>query len=100
MFQQMITPEAGFTLTEQFITMLMSVLAMLGTISVLMAVLKLVGEERKGRTEHILARVVSRFRLLFSGLWIALLARFFMLSFFGIGLWSAGFIVVEGGVWF
>src|SRR5690625_2125045 len=98
MFQQMITPEAGFTLTEQFITMLMSVLAMLGTIPVLMAVLKLVGEERKGRTEHILARVVSRFRLLFSGLLIALLASFFMLSLSGIGLWSAGNAVVDGGM--
>lgn len=99
MFQQLIHSEvSGFSMTEQFITMLMSVLAMIGAVPVLMAMLKLIGEERKGRTEHLLSRVVSRYELMFSAFLISFLASVVMLSLSGIGLWSAGTAVVEGGM--
>mgnify|MGYP001203880292 CR=1 FL=1 len=99
LFQQLIHSEAlGFSMTEQFMTMLMSVLAMIGAIPVLMAILKLVGEESKGRAEHLFARVVSRCQLMFSALLLSFLTSVVMLSLSGIGLWLAGNAVVDGGM--
>ncbi len=71
-------------------TMLMSVMAMISTIPALMAVLKLNGEEKKNRTEHLLSRAVSRTNLMGSSLLVALVVAFIMLSLAVIGLWSAG----------
>ncbi|API92758.1 ABC transporter permease [Virgibacillus pantothenticus] len=98
--QDMLTPVAGYTLTEQFIAMLMSIMAMFSTIPVLMAMLKVVGEEKKHRIEHFFSRAVSRHRLLGSTLVIAFIVAFVMLSLTAIGLWSAGTAVIEGGLEF
>src|SRR5699024_2543412 len=69
--QELINPVNGYSLTEQFITMLMSTMAMIGTIPVLMAMLKLIGEEKKNRTEHLLSRAVSRTRLIVSSFFLS-----------------------------
>ena len=55
MLAELLTPVEGFSLTEQFITMLMSIMAMISTIPALMAMLKIIGEEKKNRTEHLLS---------------------------------------------
>lgn len=88
------------TLTEQFITMIMSIMAMICTIPVLMAVLKIIGEEKKRRTEHLLSRAVSRTRLLGSSLTISIVTSFVMLSFAAIGLWSASAFVMKDEISF
>ncbi|GAA0429081.1 ABC transporter permease [Virgibacillus sp. AGTR] len=98
MMKQMLTPVEGFSLTEQFITMLMSVLAMMSTIPTLMAILKLMGEEKKGRTEHLLSRAISRTRLIGSSWVIAMLVSFGMLSLAAIGLWSLATASIDGGI--
>ncbi|WP_173915372.1 ABC transporter permease [Halobacillus sp. Marseille-Q1614] len=95
MMQQLLTPIEGVSLTEQFLTMLMAVLAMISTIPPMMAVLKLKGEENKGRVEHVLGRAVSRTKLLISYLVISIVVGFIMLSLAAIGLGSAGLSVME-----
>lgn len=90
MMRELLPPAAGFTLTEQFLTMLMSIIAMICTIPPLMVILKLREEERNKRTEHLLARAVSRTSLMSSYLFISIIVGFLMLSLSVIGLWSAG----------
>lgn len=98
MLQQMLVQEEGLSLMEQFIPMLMSVMAMICTIPALMAILKLKGEERYRRIEPILSRSVSRPKLIGSYLIISLVVGFLSLSLAAIGLWSAGNAVMEDGL--
>ena len=81
---------AGFSLTEQYLTMLMSIISIVCTIPALMMVLKLKGEEKKNRTEQLLARAVSRTRIIGSYFLISIFVGFIMLLLAVIGLWSAG----------
>ena len=98
LMQELLTPVEGFSLTEQFIPMLMSVMAMISPIPPLIAIFKLRGEEKKRRTEHLLARAVSRTRLLASFLTVSIVIGFVALSLTAIGLWSAGSIVMDDGI--
>lgn len=98
--QDLLTPIEGSSLTEQFLTMLMSVISMICTIPSLMAVLKLKGEERRNRTEHLLSRAVSRIRLMGSYFAISLVCGFVMLSLAVIGLGAIGNSVMEEGIAF
>ena len=93
--EQMLLSEAGTSLTEQFIPMLMVVMAILGTIPPLMAVNKLYGEEKNGRIEHLLGRSVSRTRLMVGYVILSAVNGFVMLSLTAIGLWAAGTTVME-----
>ncbi|MEK5067341.1 ABC transporter permease [Sporosarcina sp. FSL K6-1508] len=98
--EDLLAPVEGFSLTEQSIPMLMSIMAMISTIPVMMAMLRLVGEERNNRTEHLLSRAVSRSRLMGSSFIVSIVVSFVMLSLTAIGLWSAGIVVIEGGISF
>lgn len=98
--EKILTPTEGFTLTEQFLTMLMSIMAILSTIPALMAILKLIGEERHNRTEHILTRAVSRTNLLMSHFVLAIISSFVMLFVSLFGLWSAGTTVMDEAISF
>lgn len=95
--QDMLTRTEGFTLVEQFIPMLMAVMSIIGTIPVLMAMLKLKSEEKNDRVEHVLGRAVSRNRQLGSYLLISLAASFVMISLAGIGLGTAASATMEDG---
>ncbi len=98
MMKDMLTVVEGFSLTEQFITMIMSIMAMICTIPALMAMLKLIGEERKNRTEHLLGRAVSRARLMGSSLFISLAVSFVMVSLAAIGLGTVGNAVMADSI--
>lgn len=98
--EELLTSIEGFSLTEQFLTMLMSIMAILSTVPALMAMLKLIGEERKNRTEHILGRAVSRLKLIGSYFFLAIMTSFVMISLTAIGLWSAGIAVMEDAISF
>ena len=98
MLGKLLTPVQGFSLTEQFLTMLMSILAMFCTVPALMAMLKLIGEEKKHRTEHLLSRAVSRTRLMGSSFIVSIAISFVMLSFTVLGLWSAAAATMEDGI--
>lgn len=95
--QDLLVPKEGFSLIEQFVPVLMSVMGIFCAIPVLMAILKLKGEEKNGRIEHILGRAVSRSRLLGSYLVVSLAASFIMLSLAGLGFGTtANAMVAEG----
>lgn len=100
LLREMLPPVEGLSLTEQFIPMLMSVMAMVSAIPVLLMILKLRGEEKMGRTEHLLARAVSRSGMLGSYLLIALAISFLMQLLAALGLWSAGAAVMDDPVSF
>lgn len=93
--EQMIIPEEGFTFTEQFLPMLMIVMSILATIPTLISLLKIHGEEKKGRIDPILGGTVSRTKLLGSYLLISVLTGFFMVSLAAIGLWVSAVSVME-----
>ncbi|EIM08524.1 ABC transporter polyketide tetronasin permease [Planococcus antarcticus DSM 14505] len=95
LMQQLIVQASGFSLTEQFIPVLMAVMAILGTIPVLLAVLKLKTEEKNDRLEHILSRAVSRNQLMGGYLAMAILTGFAMLSLAALGLGLVGNAMTE-----
>ena len=93
--QQMLPPSEGYSLTEQFLTMLMSVIAIFATVPPLMMILKLRGEEKKERTENLLTRAVPRTKLMGSFFVISIVTGFIMLFLTVVGLWSAGSAAME-----
>jgi len=93
--EQMIPEAQGFSLTERFVTMLMAVLSILGTIPILMYILKLSGEEKGNRTEHLLSKAVSRNRVIGSYTIIAILAAPITQLMSVLGLWSAAIFVMD-----
>ncbi|WEK53551.1 MAG: ABC transporter permease [Candidatus Cohnella colombiensis] len=93
--KDLITPVAGFSLTELFIAMIMSVLAMICTIPVLMVMFRLKGEEKKNRTEHLLGRAVSRMRLMGSYFIVSIAVGLVMLSLAGLGMGVAGVAAMD-----
>lgn len=97
LMQDLLVPVEGFSLVEQFIPTLMAVMAIIGTIPVLMAVLKLKGEEKNDRIEHVLGRAVSRNRLLGSYVLISVIASLVMISLAGLGLGTIADAVMEEG---
>ncbi|WP_033543181.1 ABC transporter permease [Planococcus sp. CAU13] len=97
LMQDLLVPMEGFSLAEQFVPTLMAVMTIIGTIPVLMAILKVKGEEKNGRIEHVLGRAVSRNRLLGSYLLISLIASFVMISLAGLGLGTVADATMEEG---
>lgn len=95
--EQMLVAADGYSLTEQFVPMLMLIMSILATIPPVMAMNKLISEEKKNRTEQLLARTVSRWQLIGSYLGIAIVNGFVMLSLTAIGLWVASDVVMEDG---
>lgn len=93
--QQLLTATAGVTPTEQFTAMVISVLSMISTIPAVMMVLKLKSEEAAHRTEHLLARHVSRYSLLGSYLLVAVVVTMVMQCLTALGLWSAAASVMD-----
>ncbi len=97
MLQQVLSTE-GHTLTEGFLTMIMSVLSMFATIPVLTVMLKLRGEEKRNHTEHILSRSVSRNRLM-SGYFVnAVINSVIIPLSCAFGLWVASYSVLENKI--
>jgi ABC-2 type transport system permease protein len=95
MLAELLVQEEGYSLTEQFIPMLMMVMGILATVPPVMAMLKLYGEEKKNRVEQIMAASVSRSKLMGSYCFIAIVNGYFMVSLSAIGLWSAASVVMD-----
>lgn len=100
LIQQMLPSIEGFTITEQFMTLLMVVLSFTAAIPALLMILKLKGEEGKNRTEHLYARAVSRFNLLGSYLAVSLVFGALMLFLSAFGMWSAAVGVMDDPISF
>jgi ABC-2 type transport system permease protein len=92
---ELLVQEEGYSLTEQFIPMLMMVMGILAAVPPVMSMNKLYGEEKKNRVEQILATPVSRSKLMGSYALIAVVNGFIMVSLSGIGLWFAAAAVMD-----
>ncbi len=95
MMREMLQAKEGLTLTEQYLTMLMSVISMICTIPMLMFILKLKGEEKRGHIDHLLSRAVSRTKVMASYLFLSLFFGSIMLILAVFGLWSAAVAVMD-----
>ncbi|MGF2616467.1 ABC transporter permease [Rossellomorea vietnamensis] len=98
MMQKLLPEAEGFSLTEQFLAKIMSIVAMISTVPALMVVLKLKGEEKAHRTEHLLARAVSRNRLLGSYLALSFIVSFVMQGTASIGLGATANAMMENSI--
>ncbi|MBD2847649.1 ABC transporter permease [Paenibacillus sp. IB182496] len=98
MLGQLLGEAEGVTITDQFIAMLMIVLALSATIPPLLTVHRLRGEEKKGRLDSLLAGAVSRSRLLGSYMVTGAGNGMLMLSMATLGLWTAGNAVLADGL--
>ncbi len=98
MIQQMIDPESTYTLSEQFMTLMMMIMSIMGTIPALMFVLKPRSEEKKKRLENIITKSVSRNKMLFVNLSISLVFGLLMLLVAGLGLYLASSSVMESPI--
>lgn len=98
LIQQMVPEIVGKGMTESFITMLMTVLSILGCIPVLMFILRLKSEEDKGRLDQIYAGAVSRHSLLASYTAIGVIGVPLIQLMSVLGLWSSATFVMEDAI--
>ncbi|AQQ51845.1 ABC transporter permease [Planococcus lenghuensis] len=96
MLETLLPPDSDFSLAEQFVSLLLVVMAMICTTPVLLVFLKLKGEEKKGRVSHVFSRAVSRGRQLGSYLGLAVAVSVLVQLLTVFGLWLAGKAVLTG----
>jgi ABC-2 type transport system permease protein len=85
----------GVSLTDQFLAVLMAVMAIITTIPALLMILKLKGEEKNQRLESLFSLPVSRIRMMGSYLLLAVLSSVFLLLVSGLAMGSIGVAVIE-----
>ena len=98
MVQAFLPKDSDFSLSQQFLTMLMAIMSLISTIPAVMTITKLRSEENKNRTEHFYSRSVSRTSVLGVYSILALLVSMAMQFFIAIGLWSGAETVLEDGL--
>lgn len=91
----MLPDASGHSLTEQFMTLMMIVIAVLGTIPPLLFLHKVRSEEKKGTLEHLLAGPVSRMRVLWQYVLISILWGGLVILLAIVGLWASASMVME-----
>ncbi|SFD40925.1 ABC-2 type transport system permease protein [Lentibacillus persicus] len=87
--ESMLKDTPGGNLTDQFISLLMAIMALISTVPSIMAVMHVKGEETKHRTENIYSRAISRTHLLSSYLILAIAVSYIMQALVALGLWAA-----------
>ncbi|WP_216830757.1 ABC transporter permease [Alkalihalobacterium elongatum] len=100
MMAEFLNPVEGFSLIDQFLPMLMLIISIICTVPALLFILKLRNEEKKDMTEHILARAVSRTKLMGSYLLVSLIFGTMVVFLAILGLWFAGDSVMEETILF
>ncbi|RNA70005.1 ABC transporter permease [Alteribacter keqinensis] len=95
MMREMLAPDSDVSMTEQYLTLLMAVISMICTIPPVMMMLKLKGEEKKHRVDHLLSRVVSRGRMMGSYYVLAAVAGVVMPFLALVGLCSTAAGVMD-----
>ncbi|MCL2884658.1 MAG: ABC transporter permease, partial [Oscillospiraceae bacterium] len=86
---QVVESMPGNSAADQFVTMILSVISMCSVIPALTMVLKLRGEEKRGRLEQILAKPVSKTRLMTDYLLIGVVTAVVMQFAAVVSLWYA-----------
>ncbi len=95
MMQNFMATSSGTTMVEQYISMLMTIMSIFCTVPGIILMLRLRTEEKSGRTEHLLARAVSRERLFSSYLFPALLVTSLVQFLSVLTLWGTGCVVMD-----
>lgn len=98
MMKQMMSVAGGDSPVEMYTSMLMTIMAIACTIPGIILMLRLRGEEKRGRTEHILARAVSREKLFASYLIPAIIASTLIHFFSILAMWGAGYASMNGAL--
>ena len=93
--QAFIEVDSEYTMTEQFITLLMAIMSLISLVPAVMVILKIKGEETKNLAENYYSRAISRNRILGSHLLLAVLVSIIMQSLVAVGLWAVGRTVME-----
>jgi ABC-2 type transport system permease protein len=93
--KRMIDPASGISLTEQFLSMLMSVISMITCIPPLIFLLRLKSEEKNDRIDILLSKPISRLRLAGSYFCLSLLSSVVMQLLAVSGLWGAAVSVMD-----
>ncbi|MCL2382826.1 MAG: ABC transporter permease [Oscillospiraceae bacterium] len=94
MMQQIFLSNDQFTISEQFMSFLMVIMSVVTTVPVLMIMLKIRTEEKKGRLEAIYAKRISRSKVLFNYLFISIVSSVLFVNASVFGLWSAQYAVM------
>jgi len=95
MLQAIFVQNSQFSFAEQFIVLLMAIMAMLSTIPILSLMQRVRGEEKLGHTEHLLVRTVSRTTLFASYFVISLIVSVLLMFLTALGFWSVGSITMD-----
>lgn len=82
----------------RFISFLMVIMAILGTIPILQFILKAQSQERRGYAENVLARSVSRYSQLWGYYLIALIASAFIPFMSAVGFWAGSNPVMQNPI--
>lgn len=95
LLRNMFTIDGPNSITEQFIALLMVIMSMISTIPSLTILHRILSEEKKGYSEQILTKEVSRFHYLISFFIISILASVLFQVLVALGFWSVGSIYLE-----
>lgn len=98
--RQMLPNMKDFNLTENYTALLMTVLSIMGTIPVLMHILKLRTEEKRSRTELLFSTAVSRNSVIGSYTLVAVVYSLVIQLTSILGFWSAAVFVMEDAISF
>lgn len=94
MMMQIFTHGEDGGILGQFITVIMSIVAMLSTIPVITSILRLKGEENANRLDNVISKAVSRNRLMTGFFANSLIISVLLQVLFAIAFWIAGRQVV------
>nr|WP_289038416.1 ABC transporter permease [uncultured Allobacillus sp.] len=100
MVEKILVQEEGYSIAEQFISIIMTIMAMIATIPAVISINKLNSEEKKSRLELLYAKSVSRKTMLVSYLSVAVINAIVTVVLAGTGLWAAGSTVMDDPVSF
>ena len=88
MMQQIIAASGGNVLLDNYVAMIFVIMAMVTSVPVIMTVLKIYSEEKRGRLEQIFARSVPRLKLYGSFIVIAVVQGAALQFLLAAGLWA------------
>lgn len=95
MMKQIFITSNNTAILDQFISVMTSIVAIIGTIPCIIAVLKINSEETSGRMDIIMSHKVSRFSIIGSYFYIAIIISVVLQMLFAVSMWAGGRTVLK-----
>jgi ABC-2 type transport system permease protein len=95
MLQAVFSQTSDYSLTEQFIALLMAIMTIISSIPIIQFIGRITVEEKRGHTEHLFGRAESRSRQMAAYLIPALVMSVVHQFLSALGFWSVGSMVLE-----